>query len=293
MRRTLIILFLLVAVNSSISFPQNLKKTKFVFLPPGLNFMPLRAGIDEARMGLLYYTANRNMKVDIGNSFDLLEFNLSNQENITIGAEFMAYAYVTDYLQYRLQIDAIDGFFGGNIIYSREVNNGRWIGRFRYIHNSSHLVDGHWNSVTNKWINNIKPTAFGNNYADILLARELGFYKYAFRYYGGMSLSTGMDTKTKLLKRFSYKSGFEFAIKNFFGNFLNRNENIFFAVNVDLKGIPKYILNQHYVAGIKLGNWDGKGFSFYFSYYNGGDIFNQYFQTRISRFGIGFTFDFI
>lgn len=268
--------------------------TEFVFLPSGLNFMPLKAGIDEAKMGLLYFTASNNMKVDIGNSFDVFAFKFKeSRSELSVGAEFMAYAYVTNFLQYRLQIDAVDGFFGGNVTYSKRMNDGRFITRFRYIHSSAHLVDGHWDAVNGVWRYGDKPTPYGNNYGEILLAREDKILSGSLMYYGGTAMSTGQNTGGRDLKRFTFKTGFEFQQENIIGKILGRSESLFAAVNLDFKGIPKYIVNQNYMAGIKLGKWDDKGIMFYISYYNGGDVFNQYFNRRVSRFGAGFFFDFM
>ncbi|MHB1688773.1 MAG: hypothetical protein ACYCVH_15575 [Ignavibacteriaceae bacterium] len=256
--------------------------------------MPLKAGMDEARMGLLYFTANKDMKVDIGNSVDVFGFNFpNNSSRITVGAEFMAYALVTSYLAYRLQIDEIDGFFGGNIVYSKKIDDGKLFARFRYIHSSGHLVDGHWDNQTNWWIDNKLPSAYGDNYADFLVAKENPFLSGNVRYYGGVTMSTGKKTGNKILRRFQYKTGVEFSLANLFGNVLNQNENIFTAVELDVKGIPVYVVNQNYLIGLKFGSWNNKGVVFYISYYNGSDVFSQYFTQRVSRFGVGFMFDFI
>ena len=294
-RKTLLLLFLLTIIaQNNFGQTKDSLSFRFVFLPKGLSFLPLKAGIDEPRMGLLYYSATSNLKVDIGNSVDVLGFDFpESKSRITIGAEFMAYAYVTSYLEYRLQIDAIDGFFGGNIIYSKDYDWGRMNYRFRYIHNSAHLVDGHWNATRSEWMDNQYPSAYGNNYGELLAAPEQNIGASILRYYGGLAMSTGKKTGDKQLKRILYKAGFEYSIPGIFGKVFNKDESIFIAVNLDIKGIPNYIVNQNYLFGIKLGAWRGKGLVFYASYYNGGDVFNQYFTQRVSRFGIGFMIDFI
>src|ERR1035437_10019412 len=91
-----------------------------VFFPPGLNFLPLRANNQEAKMGILYYPNTTNLKLDIGNTMDLIRFNLQDNKYITVGIEFMAYAYSVSFSQMRLQIGALDGFFGGNAVYTNE-----------------------------------------------------------------------------------------------------------------------------------------------------------------------------
>jgi hypothetical protein len=291
-----ILVLLFVSLFTGVGLSQDsLSAFKFDFLPAGLNFMPLKAGIDEPRMGLLCYTANTNLKADIGNSVDVLGFNFpASKSRITVGADFMAYAYVTSYLAYRLQIDAIDGFFGGNATYSKDCENGRFVTRFRYVHNSAHFVDGHWDPVAQQWINKQSPNAFGNNYMELLLAREENILCGSFlRYYAGAAFSTGMKTGEMKLKKNLYKAGFEYAVPDLFGTFWGKDENIFIAVNYDLRGIPKYVANQNYLLGLKFGSWQGKGVSIYASYYNGGDVFSQYIDVRVSRFGIGFMLDFI
>lgn len=289
-----LLLFILV-LTPGLCFSQSVKNNfKFVFLPEGLNFLPLKAGIDEPRMGLLYYSQNSNLKVDIGNSVDLFGFNFqSSRTRITVGADFFAYAYVTSFLQYRLQIDAIDGFFGGNVAYSRAFDDNRLVARFRYLHSSSHLVDGHWNALEMQWIDNKLPSPYGNNYAELLLAQEIYPGHNYLRYYAGLSHSTGMKTAGKKLRKNIFKLGTEYAYSDLFGKVLGRDENIFYAMNFDIKGIPSYIVNQNYLLGMKFGKWTGKGIVIYLSYYNGGDVFNQYFNERVSRFGLGFMFDFI
>jgi len=131
---------------TTVSFAQN-DSNRFqsvVFFPPGLNFLPLRANNQEAKLGLLYYPNSSNLKVDIGNSIDLLKINLQHKEYLTVGIEFMAYAYSMSFSQYRLQIGTLDGFFGGNATYARIMKDSRFLTRFRYLHNSAHLVDGYF-----------------------------------------------------------------------------------------------------------------------------------------------------
>ena len=295
MRKLLFLFFLTIFF-----VPNNYSQTKkdstfqFIFLPKGIDFMPLKAGVDEPRMGLLYYSATSDLKVDIGNAVDLFGFNFNAEKSkITVGAEFMAYAYVTSYLKYRLQIDALDGFFGGYLNYSKQYDCGKFYTRFRYIHNSSHLVDGHWDDSNHVWINHQEPVAYGNNYAELLFANEQNINSSMIRYYSGVAMSTGMQTKIKKLKRYMYKAGIEYSVPNLFGKVFKRDESLFIAVDLDIKGIPKYIVNQTYMLGVKFGKWNDKGVVIYTSYYNGGDVFNQYFTQGVSRFGIGFMFDFI
>jgi hypothetical protein len=114
-----IILFGFIALFTFISYPQNIQEREntLILSPDGLNFLPLRANNQEAKLGILYYPNSTNLKVDIGHSIDLLQINLQEKEYVTVGIEFMAYAYSMSFSQYRLQIGTLDGFFGGNATY--------------------------------------------------------------------------------------------------------------------------------------------------------------------------------
>jgi hypothetical protein len=46
------------------------------------------------------------------------------------------------------------------------------------------------------------------------------------------------------------------------------------------------------MAGIKFGEWRGKGIMFYAEYYAGQRRFNEYFRERVIEFGLGFYVDF-
>ncbi len=287
----LAILFSVTTARSELKSDQN-KNTVFEFLPSGLHFIPLRANIDEAKMGVLIYPSNWHLKVDIGNSIDILKFNFS-QNVFTLGAEFMAFAYVTSYQEFRLQIDELDGFFGGNLTYTKNISSGELFSRFRIIHNSSHLADGHWDWYNHEWQNGKIPSAFGRDYAEIAVGHIYPAEKYLFRYYGIASFAFHQNAGGKPLKRTMFGGGLEISSAKIMGQVFNNDTNIFFAGHINFEGIPKYVGDQNYMAGFKFGDWNGKGILIYASYYSGGDLFNQYFTDRIHRFGFGFSFEFI
>lgn len=113
--------FILILILTAANQAQG-KKIQFEFLPPGLNFAPLKANMQEAKIGVLYFPDNSNLKVDIGNNADLVKINFPRNEiSIASGIEFMGYALSTNYKEFRLQIDALDGFFGGNVTFKKSL----------------------------------------------------------------------------------------------------------------------------------------------------------------------------
>jgi hypothetical protein len=280
------ILFLLLSTNI---IAQEINQ--FEFLPSGLNFQPLKANIQEARMGILFYPDNNNLKVDIGNSIDLLKLSRpGNNMSIASGIEFMAYALSTSYKGHRLQIDALDGFFGGNLTFKKMYSSNELDLRLRIIHNSAHFVDGHFDFNENKWIDSTKPIHYTRNFYEITAANQLKTGFGYFKYYG--AFSHAFFVRPPVIKRINFYAGYELAFSNLFGKVFDKDENIFITSYLYLAGFNVYVGSQQTMLGIKFGEWNNKGITFYSSYYSGLDFFDAYYGKRISKFGLGFNIDF-
>jgi hypothetical protein len=266
-------------------------KNSSELLPSGLHFRPLLGNQQEAHFGILYYTETSNLKVDIGNSIDVVSFMFpADSCRLTFGIDFMAYAYSTSYKGNRLQIDALDGFFGGNAVFSKKTDGGRLIGRFRVTHNSAHLVDGHFDQATDKWIGDKKPIPFTKDFGELLLANERLNDKYLLKYYGGVSYSTLV--RPIELKKYAFIGGVETGLIDFWGKVMHKETELFLSYNINLIGIPKYVANNNIMLGTKFGAWNDKGLMLYLDYYSGQNFLSEYYKDRISRFGIGFLVDF-
>ena len=202
----------------------------------------------------------------------------------------MAYALSTSFSGKRLQIDAEDGFFGGNLSYSRIIDDNKILLRFRIIHNSAHLVDGHYDTSTESWIDGRGPTPYTEDFGEITAAHQLSFNSALFKYYGGLSYSTLVRPFD--LKRYNFLLGFEFVLNDIFGKIADKGTEIFLASHVNTYGTESYSLSQQTMLGLKLGDWENKGIVLYLSYYTGRNIFGTYYDKTSSRFGIGFSVDY-
>ncbi len=260
------------------------------FMPSKISFLPFRANFEEARIGVLYYAENANLKLDLGGTTEILGFSFPQKNlRITLGIEFMAYALSTSYSGRRLQIDAVDGFFGGHASFVKFAANGKYLARFRIIHNSAHLVDGHYDEELKRWMNNDKPIPFTRDFGELTLAREQAIGEYQIKYYGGIAYATLVRPST--LKKYSFSTGIEVHSNKIYSNIFNQELNIFFAYNFVLKGMPVYTGNNHFMVGAKFGEWYGKGLVLYLSYFSGKNVFSEYYKNSIKRFGIGFYVD--
>lgn len=284
-RLAIVIVFLFLA---EYAYPQESASRLYLF-PSGNNFKPLIGNHQEARIGILYYTANANLKVDIGNNIDLICYETA-QSKITAGIEFMAYALSTSYEGKRLQIDALDGFFGGNISYSKLFTSSRLLSRLRIIHNSAHLVDGHYNRDLKKWIDDKEPIPYTRDFGEITLAHVLDFEAFEIKYYGSVSYSTLV--RPSVLKKWAYNAGYEAVLKDGLGSLLGSRVNLFTAYHFILNGVPEYRGSSNILAGVKFGEWEKKGFNIYASYFTGLNILSEYYNQKDEKFGIGFIADF-
>lgn len=275
------------------AFPAQTKlQNEFEILPEGLHFLPLKAHYQEARIGILYYPDNGNLKVDIGNNIDLIFFSLFGERNrFTIGIEFMAYAWSSSFQGNRLQIDAIDGFFGGNLSYSYNFDNSRFISRFRFIHNSAHLVDGRYDKTLGQWVESYEPVPYTRDFAELLLGHQFNPDYGSIKFYGAVSYSTLV--RPDELNRIGAFTGLEISFKNVTGNIFEKNTNLFLAMQFSAFGNPEHTIDTHIMSGIKIGEWDSKGVVFYISYYRGHHIFSEFYTRYQEKFGIGFLVDFI
>jgi hypothetical protein len=289
MNSKLIIIATIIFIISLKTFSQS--DYQFTFLPGGLNFMPLKANNQEARLGVLYYTSTTNLKVDIGNMVDLLSYETEDlKSRFAAGIEFMAYAFSESYAGKRLQISAVDGFFGGNITYSNQCETNKLLARFRIIHNSAHLVDGSYDADSDTWIDGEEPVPYTKDFFEITAAHQIYFDAALLKYYGGLSYATLVRPDD--LKRYNFHVGLEFAAINLLGKVFDKDLNIFLADHFFLDGTEKYFGNNQIMGGIKFGGWDNKGIVVYASYYAGRDIFSSHYDSKISKFGVGFSVDF-
>jgi hypothetical protein len=265
--------------------------SQFAFLPEGSHFPPLKANIQEARIGVFKFTGIGEMKVDVGNSIDLVGYRGTGAPlTITAGIDFMAYAFTTGAQGLRLQIDALDGFFGGNVTASLGSDTDRVTARLRLLHHSAHLVDGHFSVPSQQWLDNRQPVAYTRDFGELVLARAAGTASIRFRYYAGFSYATLV--RPAPVARVAYLAGIETWTPELAGPLWSQPVNLFTAYQMTMTGVPGYAATHQIQAGAKFGRWYGKGPTVYIAYYAGRHMFAEYYNERLSTLGVGFTVDF-
>ncbi len=137
-----------------------------LFSYENLLFEPLTANPLEGRIGSIIQTNQDNLRLDIGASFDLIEFNPSLESKIRLGADFFTYTRLRSEKNFKFPVETSDYFFGINGSYKGSIWNIPISSRLRLAHISAHLVDG-YSKDGNFWK---LPFVYSREFADFTLA---------------------------------------------------------------------------------------------------------------------------
>jgi len=296
----ILMLIMLICSNNIITYSQTVADVKesesyqsFNLFPNGLLFPPLKTNTEEARVGLVRFLDRAKMKVELGNSIDILEYSpVSSDFSFRAGIDFFAYAFVIDRQGLYLQIDAIDGFFGGNISIASKNPSDKFMARLRIIHHSAHLADGNYwvHTYPRDWTKPGGPIPFSRDFGELVLLHHLNYETEQLRYYGGVSYAT-LNRPTEF-KRFVALAGIEFTSSRLNLNIFKQKISPFVSYTMNMTGTPKYYPSHQVEAGFKIGNPYGKGINLYILYYSGRNMFGEYFDQRLETIGAGFNVDF-
>ncbi len=208
---------------------------------------------------------------------------------LRIGADFFTYALTTSAQGLRLQVDAVDGYFGGHIVYAAPGSGDHLSLRLRLLHISGHLIDGHWDRSTMQWKDNKLPIPYTRDFGEIT-----GLYTWPGRTvelsaYSGFSYATLVRPDD--LSRYATLHGFEIHSTGLTGTVFGRPFSLYAADNLAITGIPACYGTNNLEFGLRFGRWEGTGLRFYGSYYHGLEVFSQYYYVRTDQWGLGFALD--
>jgi hypothetical protein len=261
------------------------------FLPGSPILPPLIANHQEPRVGVRKEIGTSRLKLDIGSSLDLLGYSLdaAQAKQLRFGVEFFTYALTSTFRDYRLQVDAVDGFFGGHIMYRADDGQQAFALRLRVLHLSAHLVDGHTDPETHMWRDGRLPIAFTRDFGELLAFAPFSLGRLAVSPYAGFSYATLV--RPTALKRWGGMGGVEIHSGELLGPVFGRPLEIYAADNLTVAGVPEWVGTNVAELGVKFGGWNSSGFRIYINYASGLEMFSQYYDVRSSRGGVGFAFD--
>lgn len=272
MKKIIVLLFL---INIAI-YPQVID-----LFPGNLNIQPFAANTLEPKIGFLFQLSNNELRLDIGNSIDIIQYKTGDNSTWSFGADFFTFTLLRGEKNFHFPVDAVDYFFGINGSYKKIENNFEYGARLRISHISAHFVDGHFDGSNGQWRDGLNPRVYSREFIEII-----PFVKFnSFRVHCGFAYLFHVTPNT--LGKDSYQFGFDYFGKEFPSD----NFTPFVAYDFKLVNMDKYSANHSFVTGIKFGKPEGRGISIYFNYYSGKSIHGQYFDFNKTYSAIGINMD--
>jgi hypothetical protein len=249
---------------------------------------PLLAAPREVRTGLRKEIGSSRMRLDIGTLIDLAGLSPDAGWDLRIGADIFAYGLTTSSSGLRLQIDAVDGFFGGHVSAHRSYGPTTVLTRLRILHHSAHFVDGHYDLDQGEWKGGIEPTPYTRDAGELLLLFGHFWGDFRLEVYGGVEYATFM--RPDEMARWSYLGGIQSRML-LLESLLGAPCSGYLAYHLGVDGVPVYEFSHTIQGGVKIGAWEGRGIRLYGEFTAGLEPYGQYYTVRREHWGLGFALD--
>jgi Protein of unknown function (DUF1207) len=258
---------------------------QFSFVLYGLLFKPLVANTYEPRDGILAEIGKNRLRLDIGNSTDLIQYRFAEDSSLlTMGSDFFTYTLLRGEQNFHFPVDASDYFFGINFSYKKALSIGIASSRLRISHISSHFVDGHYDNTVGAWKDSRPPVVYSREFLDGVVALEPSSSNKDARVYIGATYLFHVDPRN--LARFMADAGLEYHSKVW------SNVYTYFAYQATVLKVLETSVRHNIQVGEKIGEWEGRGLNLYASYFSGYSIHGEYFNVKDNYFALGFLIDF-
>jgi hypothetical protein len=273
--RLILIIFLILFIKLN-SFGQ----VETEWFPSELNIQPFIAHFLEPKAGFQYLFGLKKVRIDIGTSRDIIQWN-SEEQKFSFGADFFTYTRARSEANFKFPVETIDYLFGINGGYKNTSENSEWGARLRFSHISAHLVDGYYDLKSEGWLNGRAPFVYSREFFELIT-----YYKiYGLRVYGGVTYNIHIIPNE--IKKGSFEAGFDYypdyAKTSLFTPFL--------AYDFTLTGIDEYSGNNIISLGIKFGEPTSRGFSILASYFSGKSVHGEFYDLNENYFTIGINLD--
>jgi len=263
--------------------------SSWTFLPRSGDRFDLLAHPEEPRTGVRFEPGTSQLRLDVGVGPDLIGFRPADAHELRVGIDIFAYALTTNNYGLRLQIDALDGFFGGHIRYqfsSRPVNLSL---RFRILHRSAHFVDGHIDPATGTWLDGRSPLPFTQDFGELVAGGDLLFGSLRLSLYSGLSYATLV--RPEVIDRLGSLHGLGIRTVDSVWSVFGEPFGIYAAYNLSFTGIPVYVGTSTVEVGARFGSWETTGLRLFANYHAGLEVYGQYYDVHVNYWQIGFAFD--
>jgi hypothetical protein len=238
------------------------------------SFKPFLANPFEGRVGSMYQVSNDKLRLDIGNSFDLLRIVKLDSLKINIGVDFFTLTLLRSEGNFKFPVETTDFYFGINsTLYLKTKAGNNYSFRVRIAHISSHLSDGL--SVGSVFIKT--PFVYSREFFELIGCVEVEKFRV---YFGGNYI---FSTLPKDIVRFNPQAGFDYEVE--------LRKWLKFLIGVDTKATgydSRYYLSSSIQAIFLFHQLVDKGFGITFNYFDGKNIHGMFYKEKDSYFAIGF-----
>lgn len=260
---------------------------KIIFLLFSLNlysnenqgFEPPVAAQIEGRIGTYYLTNDDKMRLDIGNSFDLMTAYNSENLKILTGADLMTFTRLRSVGQFKFPVETTDYYFGVNSTFIfKSQNNNFWTSRVRIAHISSHLIDG----LAKNGVFERMPFVYSREFVDVIFAYNIHKNeKVKLKFYGGSNfIFSFIPDNVNLIEP---QFGFDLKHKIL-------NENLEFVIAYDIRMLGNdniYIGSNSIQTGLNYYTSELKSIFLGYYFYSGQSMHGMFISDYDKYHGIG------
>lgn len=241
-------------------------------------FVPTETSVFEAKNGITKYTDEKNLRLDIGVSADLIGLKHRNIV-YSVGADFFTFSNLRSESGFKFPVDAIDYMFGLNFNFKNKYSSDAVMsGRLRVSHISSHFEDGH---IYERSDTIFSPVVFSKEFIDLASSLDLKLKSNLFLKIMP-ALNIVFHSIPENISVLSGQLGLQFRyypVKNF--SVYVSNDNYLSKVNSDTR------LSDNFEAGISFGKTGSRSVNIFYTYYDGHDYRGQYYGKYLNNNGIG------
>lgn len=254
---------------------------KYEVFPSDLNIQPYTANFLEPKLGFLFTMNENSIRLDIGNSLDVLHYNCNKDVSWSFGLDLFTYTLLRGENDFHFPVDAVDYLFGVNFGYVNKAHKYPFGARLRISHISAHFVDGHYDGTHQMWRDGHNPRVYSREFVEFL-----PFIKISdIRFYGGITYLFHVDPTD--LGKDIYQAGMDY----FGTDMIAKHVSPFAGYDIKVEHLDTYKTNHSVMAGIKFGHAEGRGLSLYLQYYAGRNIHGEYFDHNDEYTAVGLNVD--
>jgi len=245
-----------------------------------LTIQPFIANTLEPKLGFLFHSSENELRLDIGNSLDIIQVRRGNIQ-YSFGADLFTYTRLRKEGDFHFPVDAVDYLFGVNFGYKMNLDKYELGARLRISHISTHMVDGHYDNTLNTWKDGHPPRVYSREFFELMPYLKFN----EFRIYAGLTYIFHIDPAN--IGKDNFQLGFDYFIPWQPVEYIHP----FVAYDLKLIHLDSYTGNNCFEAGFKFGGRYGKGFSLYYQYYSGNSVHGQYYESKVAYSAIGINLD--